>query len=244
VAGTPRRPPIVGLAPVRTRIPERIPVLAARITYLEALVQAGALPVVLGDIDPGAAAGYVRSLDGVVLPGGWDLNPRHYGESPDDTVELLDEDLGEFYLALARAALEARVPTLGICLGCQVMNVALGGSLVQHLGAPPEEPGVAHRTAAGEDNRHAIAIEAGTRLAAAMSEREPYVMSNHHQAIRRLGKGLRVTAYAPDRVVEGIEHPDLPFYVGIQWHPERSRGEASSVRLVESFVRVAGGREL
>ena len=130
------------------------------------------------------------------------------------------------------------IPVLGICLGVQVMNVAAGGSLVQDI-ASQVETDIEHASEPEDRIRHDVIIERGTRLARILGERELNVNSSHHQAIGRIGEGLRVTAHAPDGIIEGLEDPRHPFYVGVQWHPEDMSGESSASSLFGAFVEAA-----
>src|ERR1700737_2583428 len=172
-------------------------------TYTEALRRAGAVAVIIPP-QPENAAAILDGLDGILLAGGDDCDPAAYGETPHPTVEPMDPRRQSNELALARVARERGIPTLGICLGVQVMNVASGGTLIQDI--------------------------------ASEVQREIDVNSSPHQAIRNVGEGLRVTAHAPDGVIEGLEDPSHPFYVGVQWHPEDMSGERSASALFGAFV--------
>jgi len=146
----------------------------------------------------------------------------------------MDPRRQENELSLARTARERGIPTLGICLGVQVMNVAAGGTLIQHI-----ESDIDHASKPSDRHRHEVAIDGGTRLARIVGERELEVNSSHHQAIKEIGDGLRVTAHAPDGIVEGLEDPRHPFYVGVQWHPEDMSGEESASAIFGAFVEAA-----
>jgi putative glutamine amidotransferase len=213
-------------------------------TYAESLRRAGAIPVLIPP-QPENAAEVLAGLDGLLLAGGFDCDPTLYGEQPHSTVEPMDQRRQDNDLALAKAARELGVPTLGICLGLQVMNVAAGGTLVQDIDSQMETE-IQHASQPENRVRHDVTIEQGTHLAAIVREREMTVNSSHHQAVRNVGSGFRVTAQAPDGVVEGIEDPLHPFYLGVQWHPEDMPGENSASRifgaLVEAARRYAGSR--
>lgn len=206
-------------------------------TYVDALRRAGALPVVLPP-QPENALEILETLDGLVLAGGFDCAPSLYGEEQHPTVQPMDSRRQENDLALAGAARQLGVPTLGICLGLQVMNVAAGGSLVQDIDS---QVGTDVRHASEPENRarHDVTIQPGTQLAAILGEQSMNVNSSHHQAIRNVAEGFRVTAQAPDGIVEGMEDPQLPFYLGVQWHPEDMPGENSASRLFAAFVEAA-----
>jgi len=203
-------------------------------TYVDALRRAGAVPVLIPP-QPENAADVVDDLDGLLLAGGEDCDPAAYGEPRHPTVEVtMDPRRQENDLALAKLAREKGLPTLGICLGAQVMNVAAGGTLIQHI-----ESDIDHASEPSDRHRHGVAIDGGTRLAAILGARTLDVNSSHHQAIRDAGGGLRVTAHAPDGIVEGLEDPRHPFYVGVQWHPEDMSGERSASALFGAFVEAA-----
>lgn len=206
-------------------------------TYVESLKRAGAVPVLIPP-QPENAAEIVGGLDGVLLAGGDDCDPALYGETPHPSVEPMDPRRQSNDTLLARLAHERGIPTLGICLGVQVMNVVAGGTLIQdlHSEAPSE---IEHVSEPEDRARHAVSVERGTRLAEILGRDEIVVNSSHHQAIRDLGRGLRVTAHAPDGIIEGLEDPQHPFYVGVQWHPEDMPGEDSAARIFGAFVEAA-----
>ena len=203
--------------------------------YVRRVEEAGGLPILLPICDPARAPEYLSLCDGLLVIGGDDVDPALYGEEPHPDLGPVDRARDDFEIALIRAASAGRVPTLGICRGVQVMNVALGGTLHQHV--PAEVPdAIAH--GGGYDDLHEIAVAKGCRLAAVVGESRLAVNSHHHQAIDRPAKGLVVTARAPDGVIEGAEAPGHPFLVGVQWHPERMHAE-STRRLFRAFVEAA-----
>jgi putative glutamine amidotransferase len=200
-----------GMATLRRQGEPDHPEMALGMTYLQVIERAGAVPVVLppcvSDLDS-----LIARLDGVCLSGGPDLDPEAYG-SRERHAELgpTEPSLDAFELALARAALERKMPVLGICRGAQTLNVACGGTLHQHLpGHRQSEPGC-HAT-------HRVDVLAGTRLAALIGAGRHAVNSFHHQAVDEVGRGLRVAARAADGTVEAIEGPG--FAIGVQWHAE------------------------
>lgn len=206
-------------------------------TYIESLRRAGAVPVLIPP-QPENIDSIVDGLDGIVLAGGDDCDPSVYGEAPHPATEMMDPRRQSNDLNLAKLARERGIPTLGICLGVQVMNVAAGGTLIQDIDSELRTD-IEHASAPSDRHRHDVIVERGTQLAGIVGEQELNVNSSHHQAIRHVGDGLRVTAQAPDGIIEGLEDPSLPFYVGVQWHPEDMAGEASASALFRAFVEAA-----
>lgn len=210
----------------------------AYLTYVEAVRRAGAIPVVVPP-QPENAAEVVEALDGLLLAGGDDCDPAAYGEERHPTVtDPMDPRRQENDFALAKAAREQGIPTFGICLGLQVMNVAAGGTLIQDIDSQHDTE-IVHASIPEDRARHDVIIEQGTQLAGYLPATELNVNSSHHQAIRDVGEGLRVTAHAPDGIVEGLEDPRLPFYLGVQWHPEDMTGEGSATSLFAAFIEAA-----
>ncbi len=207
------------------------------LTYVESLRRAGAVPVLIPP-QPENAVDIIEGLDGILLAGGDDCDPQVYGEEPHPTVEPMDPRRQSNDLTLARAARERGIPTLGICLGLQVMNIAAGGTLMQDINSAMETE-IQHASIPEDRARHDVIVEQGTKLSGIIGERELNVNSSHHQAIKSVGNGLRITALAPDGVVEGLEDPRHPFYVGVQWHPEDMRGENSASSIFGAFVDAA-----
>jgi putative glutamine amidotransferase len=208
------------------------------LNYVEALRKAGSVPVLIPP-QPENAIDLMDELDGIVLAGGEDCDPAAYGEERHPTVDpVMDPRRQSNDLGLARIARERGVPTLGICLGMQVMNVAAGGTLVQDI-ASAIDTEIEHASEPEDRGRHDVIVEGGTKLGDILRERELNVNSSHHQAVGKLGEGLRVTAHAPDGIVEGLEDPRHPFYVGVQWHPEDMVGEGSAAKLFGAFLEAA-----
>jgi putative glutamine amidotransferase len=206
-------------------------------TYIESLKRAGAVPVLIPP-QPENAADVIDGLDGLLLAGGDDCDPAAYGEEKHPTSEPMDPRRQTNDLRLAKLARERGIPTLGICLGVQVMNVAAGGSLIQDIGSAVETD-IDHASEPSDRHRHEVLIDGATKLGGILGARELNVNSSHHQAVGRVADGLRVTAHAPDGIVEGLEDPAHPFYVGVQWHPEDMPGEASASAIFGAFVDAA-----
>jgi len=206
--------------------------------YVERCRRAGAETEVLPwDGDPEADA---TRFDGLVLCGGDDVDPRRFGEEVHPTVELADPRRDDYEIRIVRRAAEAGVPLLGVCRGGQVMNVALGGTLVQHV---PDLPGaLRHRGG----TRHEVEFVPGTALHALAGRDRAEVNSYHHQAAGRVAPGLRVSARSSDGVVEALEgDPVAGFLVGVQWHPERDgNDEPLAQGLFDALVEAArNGRQ-
>ena len=202
--------------------------------YVDAVERAGGRPLLIPPSEDGVEE-TLDALDGIVFSGGADVDPAAYGAEPHPETDRphAHRDAGE--LALLRAALERDLPTLAICRGVQLLNVARGGDLVQHL---PESVGHEnHRAEPGTFSEHAITVKEGSRLAAIVGT-APDVRSHHHQSLGRLGDGLVETAWAQDGTIEGVEDPSRRFVVGVQWHPEVGEDDA----LFEYLVTEARAR--
>jgi putative glutamine amidotransferase len=187
--------------------------------YVDSLRAAGGLAVLLAPGDDAPLA-LLERLDGLVLSGGGDLDPASYGRTAHARTYSVSPERDAFELALLRGALEGGLPTLAICRGMQILNVALGGDLHAHL---PDVVGeaVTHRASQTEAALHPVRLERGSGLAREVGAAElPGVPSWHHQALRRLGDGLRPVAWAPDDVIEAVELAGEPQLVAVQWHPE------------------------
>ena len=213
-----------------------------RFPYVRAVRRAGGLPVILPPLPPGEAAEAVEHLDGLLLTGGDDLSPavsggggRRAGETP------LHPRRERWDLALAAAAVRAERPLLALCLGLQELSTVLGGTLIRSI--PEEVPGaLPHKRGPGTrgDPLHPVRVEKGSRLHRLLGP-ELRVNSSHIQAVRRPGRGLRVTARAPDGVIEALEGEGDAFLLGVQWHPERMEGSPEQERLFRALVEAAAG---
>ena len=230
--------PIIGIGADVQHVEGKRDYALAYLTYVDALRRAGAVPVVIPP-QPENAAELVDGIDGILLAGGEDCDPGVYGQARHPkVVDVMDARRQSNDLALAKAARDRGIPTLGICLGLQMMNVASGGTLVQDIDSHIQTE-IRHASVPEDRARHDVMIEEGTKLATMVPATELNVNSSHHQSVGAVGEGLRVTAHAPDGVIEGIEDPRHPFYVGVQWHPEDMPGEGSATMLFEAFVKAA-----
>jgi putative glutamine amidotransferase len=193
--------------------------------YVQAISDAGAMPVVLAHGDPADAATLLDRFDALVLPGGGDIDPANYGEdAAADNLYGVRPGADLFEIALVREAAARELPTLGICRGLQVINVALGGTLHQDLPAHPQD--LMDRAFAGH---YRTQIHPDTRLHHVVGTTELVVNSLHHQGVKDLGDGLVVAATAGDGVVESIESSDPHWdMLAVQWHPECLRSDASA----------------
>jgi putative glutamine amidotransferase len=208
---------------------ERRGIHALREGYVRSVERAGALAVALPPAPPEDAPLLLDRLDGLVLSGGADVDPALYGRSPHPRLGRVERRRDDLELALAREALRRDVPVLAICRGQQLLNVAAGGTLIQHI--PSEFPGAVEHDAPGRRIRrvHRVEVSEGSRLRAILGQETVLVNSFHHQAVERVGEGLVVTARCPeDGVVEGLEAPGRRFVVAVQWHPESFWDRADS----------------
>ncbi len=213
----------------------RLPWYALRQNYFSSVLAAGGLPVALPHHTEMAEA-YLDEVDGLLVTGGaFDVDPSLWGDEPVHPKVTLKPGRTDFELAATRAALKRDKPVFGICGGQQLLAVALGGTLVQHI--PDAVPGaLAHeqpnpRTEPG----HEVAIADGTLLARIVGRGRMAVNSAHHQAVATPGQGAVVNALAPDGVVEGLEHPGYRFALGVQWHPEYAVDPADPL-ILQAFV--------
>lgn len=188
--------------------------------YSRAVVQAGGLPVLVGNLDPNLADAYLEGVSGLLLTGGADIDPSYFGQDPHPQLGHVDPARDAFELALYRAAKARRIPVLGICRGIQLINVAEGGSLHQHI--PALENTIQHAQGnRGDSLSHALTLEPDSRLAKSLGKTQWRSNSFHHQALDQLGKGLRVTARSHDGIIEALEGNDPEHFVlAVQWHPE------------------------
>ena len=198
----------------------QFPWYAVRENYCTAVRNAGGLPVLLPH-EPDCALAYLERIDALIVTGGgFDVDPALFGAASRHPTVKLKERRTAFELAATRGALARDLPVLGICGGQQLLNVALGGTLIQHI--PDEVPdGIAHRQPNPRDEPgHDVRIVPGTVLHRITQTTRLAVNSAHHQAVARAGDGVVVDAVAPDGIVEGIEDPRRHFCLGVQWHPE------------------------
>jgi putative glutamine amidotransferase len=198
--------------------------------YADCIVAAGGAPILLTKQTPIAVA--LELIDGLLIPGGDDIDARFFGQDNHPAVKPEDPERFLFEKELL-GVLPKETPVFGICYGCQAMNVLRGGDLVQHV---PDK--VANTQHTGGTLQQYEVLE-DSRLAGVIGTTSAQGKSYHHQANDRAGEGLAVVATSADGVVEAIEDPKLPWFIGVQWHPERTPADPSSVRLFRSFVEAA-----
>jgi putative glutamine amidotransferase len=212
--------------------------------YLDALRRAGARTAILAPGEPGDADEVLEPFDGLLLVGGGDVDPTHYGAEPTNTYGV-EFDRDDFEIALLRAADRRHLPTLCLCRGMQVMNVAFGGTLHQHL---PDLDGLLEHGVPleGTDALHDVAPEPGTLLSATTKASPLVCSSHHHQGIDRLGDRLLVSGRSPDGLIEAIElegadmNRDTTWMLGVQWHPEETAGDdTTQQRLFDALALIA-----
>jgi putative glutamine amidotransferase len=202
------------------------------LSYVRRVAAAGGVPLLLPALEEYVEA-LLDTVAGVLLTGGaGDVDPAHYRAERHPETEPVVPERDAFELALARAAAARDLPVLGVCRGMHVLNVAFGGSLVQHLDGTG-----GHRGPPGEWGRHAVLVEPGSVAARACGGPEIAVVSWHHQAVDELAPGFVVSGRAiDDGLVEAVEDPARAFVLGVQWHPEETRGD----RVIAAFVEAAG----
>jgi putative glutamine amidotransferase len=212
--------------------------------YFESLLAANALPIIIppltreSDLSP-----ILDRLDGVMLTGGDDLDPRKMGLSPHPAVTLVSERRELSDRLLCKMIQQRRTPVLGIGLGMQELNVVCGGGLFLHL--PEDMPkGIPHRDPLGGAHRHTVVMQPGTRLEHIYGPGEIRVNSYHHQGVRKLAPNFRTAALAPDGLIEAFEGKDPAWWVtGVQWHPENEGNISLDMQLIEAFVAAAAAMQ-
>lgn len=214
--------------------------------YIRAVTDAGGTVVVLPPqpIDEAGAQGIVQALDGIIIAGGADVDPRRYGQEANPRTGAPREDRDAFEDALIRAALDADLPFLGICRGAQMLNVTLGGDLIQHL--PDQVGDDRYQLGDARFNEIEVEVEPGTHIAAVLGDdRRAVAPLYHHQAIGKVAPSLTVTSRTSDGIIESVEVPDATFCVAVQWHPEEhAEDRRLFAGLVEAAQRYRAARSL
>lgn len=216
--------PVIGCSTYRKISQDtHVPLFGLMTSYIKAIEAAGGIPVLIPlSVDEDALEIILERLDGLVLPGGGDIDPKHYHGDWHSRLRDIDADRDRVEIFLARKAVEVKKPLLAICRGHQVLNVALGGTMYEDISS--QMPDAIKHDYFMEGPRtylpHAVAVQPDSRLAHIFGGNIAKVNSLHHQGVRDLAPSLVATAVAPDGLVEGVEIPDHPFAVGVQWHPE------------------------
>jgi putative glutamine amidotransferase len=213
--------------------------MALGLAYLRAVEAAGGLPLVIPPMPSSAIKPLIDRLHGICLSGGPDLDPSTYGALPHAQLGPTEPDLDRFELELAQEAYGRNLPILAICRGMQLLNVAGGGTLTQHL--PDVTDGsLQHRqTAAADTVTHLVELAGASVTASVLGLADLQVNSFHHQGVDQLGRGLLAVGWSPDGVVEAIEAPGRDFALGVQWHAECLTERAEQMRLFESLVEAS-----
>lgn len=229
--------PLIGLTGRIEKLPS--PHASLRGAYVDAISEAGGLPLILPVLSGDSFEEWISSLDALVLTGGEDVNPLFYGEQPHRSLGGLDTARDEWELALARQWLAGGKPLLGICRGIQLLQVALGGRLIQDIHADNPKAFRHSQSAPRKDPAHEIEVTAGSTLAQLLeTDGVIRVNSIHHQAVREVVAGFRVSARSRDGIIEAMEAADGRIVVGVQWHPEEMACRFQK-KLFENFVSYA-----
>ena len=238
--------PVIGItASIDQRAPAFGETYSLTRKYAEGVVQAGGAPLIVPhNLDEESLRAVLGRLDGVLLSGGGDIDPALFGEDVHPETGEMESDRDRVELTLARWVVERGMPFMAICRGIQVLNVALGGSLIQDI--PSQVPGALphsfdRATTPRDFVAHSVKINPNSHLARIMQSEVVQTNSWHHQSIRRVADGLQVTAVAPDGVIEAVEVPGQRYALGVQWHPEWLFEErAEQRRLFAGLVEAAG----
>lgn len=230
--------PLIGITTNQSTNSYGQPTILLQQSYVRAVMEAGGVPVLIPSLiaEDGWDAIYSR-LDGILFSGGGDIALEHFVGDPHPRIDDVEPERDSVELKMVQAAVSDGKPFLGICRGCQVVNVALGGTLYTHI--PDQMPNALDHSYPGNMRTvlvHEVKIEEGTRVAEIYGEPIIKVNSLHHQGLKDIAPMLRVAGHAPDGLVEAIELPDHPFAVAVQWHPEWLRDQESTRNLFRKFV--------
>ena len=214
--------------------------------YMESVRRAGGEPIEV--VAGGEAPEHILArVDGIMLTGGGDVDPMLYGETPHATFQAAEGDRDQFEMALTRAAIAANIPFLAICRGMQLLNVAMGGTLIQDI--PSQVPGALEHSLPEPRAHvaHEVWVAKGSRLSALLADHMEdgetcHVNSRHHQSVATAAPGFEITATSPDGVIEAMEQPGAAFCIGVQWHPENFWRTGEFRSLFEGFVQAANAR--
>jgi putative glutamine amidotransferase len=233
--------PLIGITTNQSKNEDDLPSVMVLQAYARAVLQAGGAPVLIPSMltEAGWESVYAR-LDGILLSGGGDISLEHFSGDAHPRIDGVDPQRDAIELNLLHAAVKDGKPFLGICRGIQLVNVGLGGTLYTHL--RDQLPDALDHAYPGNMRTvlvHEVNVEAGTRLAGILGEPVLRVNSLHHQGLKDIAPGLRVTSHAPDGLVEAVELPDHPFALAVQWHPEWLTDQQPTRNLFGAFVEAA-----
>jgi putative glutamine amidotransferase len=234
--------PVIGITTTQSTNVYHQPTILLMQSYVNAILQAGGVPVLIPSLvaEDGWDALYAR-LDGILFSGGGDIALEHFAGEPHPRIDDVDPARDSVELRMIRAAASDGKPFLGICRGCQLVNVGLGGTLYTHI--PDQLPSALDHSYPGNMRTvlvHEVKIEEGTQMAEILGEPIIQVNSLHHQGLKDIAASLRVAGHAPDGLVEAVELPNHPFGLAVQWHPEWLTDQESTRNLFRKFVEAAG----
>jgi len=236
------RQPLIGITTSRSVTQHKVPTFALTQAYVEAIAQAGGAPVLLPlGLDEPTLHTLANRMDGILFSGGGDLQPQIYGSSSHPKVDDVDPDRDRIELWLVEQVFKHQIPFLGICRGFQVINVGMGGTLYedildQHPAAQKHDYFPGHPRSY---RAHTVRVKENSRLAMLLQAETIPVNSLHHQGVRRLAASAIPSAYAEDGILEGLEFPDHPFGLAVQWHPEWLRDEPAMRQIFSAFIQAA-----
>lgn len=234
--------PLIGITASQMKKDYYVPRAFLNQAYITAVARAGGIPILLPvGIGPANFDDLFARIDGVLLSGGEDMDPSTYGEPMHREVSDVNPPRDEMEIAMVRWLIEAKKPFLGICRGFEVLNVAMGGTLYTHIS--DQLPGALLHPCYPNLPRdllsHSVEVKSGSKLAGLLGEGELWVNSLHHQGVDKVAEGLQATAHAPDGLVEGLELPEHPFGLAVQWHPEELRESPQMQNLFKSLVEAS-----
>lgn len=234
--------PLIGITTNQSRNANGQPTVMLMQSYVNAVLEAGGVPVLIPSLisEDGWEIAYSR-LDGILFSGGGDIGLEYSPGDPHPRIDDVDLARDAIELNMVRAAASDGKPFLGICRGCQVVNVALGGTLYTHI--PDQLPNALDHAYPGNMRTilvHQVKIDEGTHLGEIFGEPIIHVNSLHHQGLKDIAVSLRAAGHAPDGLVEAVELPDHPFGVAVQWHPEWLTDQQGTRNLFSKFVKIAG----
>lgn len=234
--------PIIGITTNNTTNSYGQPIVLLQRSYVKAVLDAGGVPLLIPSLvaEDGWDAVYSR-LDGVLFSGGGDISLDYFRGDPHPRIDDVDPERDSVELKMVQAAAADGKPFLGICRGCQIVNVALGGTLYTHI--PDQLPNALDHDYPGNKRTvlvHEVKIEEGTRVAEIYGDPIIKVNSLHHQGLKDIASALRVAGHSPDGLVEAVELPEHPFGLAVQWHPEWLTDQESTRNLFRKFVELAG----